>query len=234
MQFPPEGGRPLAEPAEFSESDLLASLSHEMRTPLSAILGFAQLMESCTPAPSVSQKRSIDLILQAGWQLEQLINMTRDLVLLQSGALSLSLDPVPLAAVMLDLAAMIEPQAQSRGICVTFPLLESPCFVLADGIRLQQALGSWLSAAIEYSEVDGTIVVDCDTRSSECIRIGISGGGGEDAMATPEMRIGVLLARRLIELMGGAIGAERHVGMGKIFSFDLKRLRVPMVQPITG
>ncbi len=216
-----------------------------MRTPLGAIVGFAQLMDACSPPPTVLQKRRIDLILQAGWHLEKLINMTRDLALLQSGALSLSLDPVPLAAVMLDCQAMIEPQAQMRGIRVTFPRLETPCLVLADGIRLQQVLGNLLSAAIEYSEVDGAIVVDCDTGSSDCVRIGIH-DDGEGLFARRAMRIsqppkafehgstalqgtgiGLPLAKRLVESMGGVIGAESNVGTGKIFSFDLKRWLMP-------
>lgn len=243
LNFQPDGAPPLGEQADFSESDLLARMSHEMRTPLNAILGFAQLMESGKPSPTVSQKRRIDLILQAGWHLEKLINMTRDLGLLQSGALSLSLDPVPLAAVMLDVEAMIESQAQVRGISVTFPLLDDTCFVLADATRLQQVLGHMLSAAIEYSSADGAVVLDCDTRSSECIRIVINEGGEDcagrtalsqpreglelESTATPGMGIGLLLAKRLIELMGGALGADSTVGSGKIFSFDLKRMLVP-------
>jgi signal transduction histidine kinase len=227
LKFQPDEAAPPGEAADFSESDLLTRMSHEMRTPLSAILGFAQLMESCKPSPTISQKRRIDLILQAGWQLEKLINMTRDLALLQSGALTLSLDPVPLAAVMLDVEAMIEPQAQVRGIRVTFPLLDDTCLVLADAIRLQQVLDHLLSAAIECSEVDGAVVVDCDTRGSDCIRILINDADEESA----GRGIGLLLAKRLIELMGGAIGVENVVGTGRIFSFDLKRMLVPAAFP---
>jgi signal transduction histidine kinase len=248
LEFEPDGPS-LPRASDFPESELLACMSHEMRTPLSAILGFAQLMESCTPPPTVSQKRSIELILQAGWHLDKLINMARDLALLQSGAFSLSLDiPVSLAAVMQDVEAMIHSPAQMRGIRVIFPLLEAPCFVLADGIRLQQVLGTLLSAAIEHSEVNGTVVLDCDTRSSKYIRIGIHGGqelsGGRrdqrfqarenlarEAAAVQATGIGLLLARRLVESMGGAICAESTVGTGKVFSFDLKRMLAPPASP---
>lgn len=241
LKSQPNQARSLIDQADFSESDLLARLSHEMRTPLSAILGFAQLMESCTPNPTVSQKRSIDLILQAGWHLDKLLDMTRDFSLLQSGILALSLEPVALATVMLECKAAVESQAKMRGVRLAFPLIEQPCFVLADRIRLQQVLGYFLSAAIDNSEVDGALHVDCDTRGLDYIRIGISDGGSEssagrrksmneargglanEASDTRGIGIGLLLAKRLVESMGGGIGTQDTVGKRSIFSFDLKR-----------
>ncbi len=95
-----EGARSVAEKANLAKSDFLSSMSHELRTPLSAILGFAQLMESGAPPPTPAQKRSIDQILKAGWYLLELINEILDLALIESGKLSLSLEPVSLAEVM--------------------------------------------------------------------------------------------------------------------------------------
>ncbi len=216
-----------------------------MRTPLSAILGFAQLMESGCPSPTASQKRSIERILQAGWHLEKLISMTRDLALIESGTLSLSLEPVPLAAIMLDVSAMIESQAQMRGVRVAFPSCTAPCWVSADRIRLQEVLGRLLAAAIEYCERDAVIVVDCETDSPEWIRIGIKDGGAgswmerltrclqpldaleQDATATDGTGIGLLLARRLIEWMGGAIGSQSQEGSSHLICIDLRRVIVP-------
>jgi PAS domain S-box-containing protein len=95
-----EAARALAEKANLAKSDFLSSMSHELRTPLGAILGFAQLIESGNPAPTVAQKRSIDQILKAGWYLLDLINEILDLALIESGRLSLSLEPVSLAEVL--------------------------------------------------------------------------------------------------------------------------------------
>ena len=116
----------VAEKANLAKSDFLSSMSHELRTPLSAILGFAQLMESGSPPPTTSQKRSIDQILKAGWYLLELINEILDLALIESGKLSLSLEPISLAEVMHECQAMIEPQAQKRGISVAFPAVRNP------------------------------------------------------------------------------------------------------------
>ena len=119
-----ESARFVAEKANLAKSDFLSSMSHELRSPLNAILGFAQLMESGSPLPTPAQKASIDQILQAGWYLLELINEILDLALIESGKLSLSLEPVSLAEVMLDCQAMIEPQAQKSGIRMSFPQLD--------------------------------------------------------------------------------------------------------------
>jgi signal transduction histidine kinase len=217
--------------------DLIARMCHDIRTPLGAILGFAQLMESGTPPPTASQQERLALILQAGWYLENLIDMTNDLALIESGAVSLCLENVPLAAVMLDVQAMIESKARMRGVRVSFPLVETACFVSADRNRLQQVLGNLLSAAIECSELGGSLVVGCEPQNPEWLRIGIEDGGGlsqrfnsPEQQATPAegTGIGLILAKRLVDLMGGTLGPQTTVGTGTVFSFDLKRSAAPM------
>ncbi|WP_420130702.1 sensor histidine kinase, partial [Rhodoferax ferrireducens] len=74
-------------------------------------------------------------ILQAGWYLLELINEILDLALIESGKLSLSLEPISLPEVLLDCQAMIEPQAQKSGIHISFPQFDRPCFVSADRTR---------------------------------------------------------------------------------------------------
>src|SRR5437870_2460262 len=105
-----------AEKANLAKSDFLSSMSHELRSPLNAILGFAQLMESSSPAPTRSQGESIAQILQAGWHLLKLINEILDLAVIESGKVSLSTEPVSLAEVISECHDMMEPQAQQRGI----------------------------------------------------------------------------------------------------------------------
>src|SRR4029453_18740030 len=101
-----------AEKANLAKSDFLSSMSHELRSPLNAILGFAQLMETASPLPSASQKDSIDQILKAGWHLLTLINEILDLARIESGKLSLSLEPTALSEVLSECEAMIDPQAK--------------------------------------------------------------------------------------------------------------------------
>jgi PAS domain S-box-containing protein len=229
----------VAEKANLAKSDFLSSMSHELRTPLSAILGFAQLMESGSPSPTASQKRSIDQILQAGWYLLELINEILDLALIESGKLSLSLEPISLSEVMHECQDMIEPQAQKRGISVAFPQFPIPYFVQADRTRVKQVFINLLSNAIKYNRVGGTVVVDHVTSIPGRIRICVKDSGegltadklaqlfqpfnrlGQEANGEEGTGIGLVTTKRLTELMGGAIGAESTVGTGSVFWIEL-------------
>jgi signal transduction histidine kinase/AmiR/NasT family two-component response regulator len=229
-----------ADKANHAKSDFLSSMSHELRTPLSAILGFAQLMESGTPSPTISQKRSIEQILHAGWYLLELINEILDLTLIESGNLSLSLEPSSLGDVMQDCQALIEAQAQKRGIHVVYPHFARPCFVKADRTRLKQVLVNLLSNAVKYNRVGGSVVVNYSEQNSERIRISVTDTGeglsadklaqlfqpfnrlGKEAGFEEGTGIGLVMTKRLVELMGGVIGVESSPGTGSVFWIELK------------
>src|SRR5678809_99816 len=155
-----ESAKSAAEQANLAKSDFLSSMSHELRSPLNAILGFAQLINSDSPPPTPSQAASIDQILHAGWYLLELINEILDLAQIESGKLALSREPTSLTEVMLECQAMIEPQGQKRGISMTFPESGVPYHVDADRTRLKQVLINLLSNAIKYNRADGTVVVE--------------------------------------------------------------------------
>ncbi len=229
----------LAEKANLAKSDFLSSMSHELRTPLSAILGFAQLIESGTPAPTPTQKRSVEQILQAGWYLLELINEILDLALVESGKLSLSVEPMALAEAMLECKAMMEPQAAQRGITVTFSPLDATHFVKADRTRVKQILINLLSNAIKYNQPGGSVMVDCVLPAPGRIRIRVTDSGigltaaqmeklfqpfnrlGQEANAEQGTGIGLVMAKRLVELMGGVIGVESTPGQGSVFWVEL-------------
>jgi signal transduction histidine kinase/AmiR/NasT family two-component response regulator len=231
--------RAVAEQANLAKSEFLSSMSHELRTPLSAILGFAQLIESGMPVPTTSQQRSLDQILKAGWYLLDLINEILDLALIESGKLSLSLEPISLAEVMRESQAMIEPQAQKRGISVSFPQFDTPYFVRADRTRVKQVLVNLLSNAVKYNKERGTVLVDCVAIRPDrvCISVRDSGEGltadqlaqlfqpfnrlGQEGNAEKGTGIGLVVCKRLVELMGGSIFASSARGKGSVFSIEL-------------
>ena len=236
----------VAKKANLAKSAFLSSMSHELRTPLSAILGFAQLIESGTPPPTISQKRSVDQILKAGWYLLELINEILDLALIESGRLSLSLEPLSLSEVMRECQTMIEPQAQKRGISVVFPQFPVRYFVKADRTRVKQLLINLLSNAIKYNKVGGAVVVDCVATTAGRIRVRVEDTGeglapdrleqlfqpfnrlGQEASGEEGTGIGLVVCKRLVELMGGAIGVESTVGTGSVFWFELNLTAAPL------
>lgn len=230
----------VAEKANLAKSDFLSSMSHELRSPLNAILGFAQLMDSDVPPPTASQKESIGQIMHAGWYLLDLINEILDLAMIESGKLSMSLEPVSLAEVMFECQSMIEPLAQRRGIQMTFPTFEGSSSVRADRTRIKQVLINLLTNAIKYNEVGGSVVVDCrPTAEDGHIRITVTDTGpglspeklaqlfqpfnrlGQEANTEEGTGIGLVVSKRLVELMDGTIGVESTVGTGSVFWVDL-------------
>ncbi|MCX7108888.1 MAG: PAS domain S-box protein [Proteobacteria bacterium] len=242
-----ESSRSVAEKANLAKSEFLSSMSHELRSPLNAILGFAQLMESDSPPPTPSQKESIAQILQAGWHLLKLINEILDLSKIESRQMTLSEEPLSLAAVMLDCQSMIEPQAQQSGIRMIFPQFERPYFVLADWTRLKQVLINLLSNAIKYNIKQGTVEVKCTENTPGRIRVSIrdTGAGlspeqlghlfqafnrlGQEAGSQEGTGIGLVVAKRLVELMRGEIGVESTVGVGSVFWFELFSVTEPQL-----
>lgn len=134
---------------------------------------------------------------------------------------------------------MIEPQASQHGISVTFPPHETPYLVWADRMRVKQALINLLSNAIKYNTAGGTVIVTCTEQAPGRIRISVEDTGsglapeelaqlfqpfnrlGQEAKAEEGTGIGLVVSKRLVELMDGVIGVESTVGKGSIFWIDL-------------
>jgi PAS domain S-box-containing protein len=235
------------ERANQAKSDFLSSMSHELRSPLNAILGFAQLMATDTATITPTQKASVGQILHAGWYLLELINGILDLAQIESGKVSLSLEEVSLPEVLVECQAMIEPQCQARSITMSFCRFELPCFVHADRTRLKQVVINLLSNALKYNRVGGSVTVECATNLPERVRISISDSGaglppeklaqlfepfnrlGQETGAEEGTGIGLVVSKRLVELMGGTIGVESTVGVGSVFWIELKAAVAPEV-----
>ena len=240
-----EGAKSAAEKANLAKSEFLSNMSHELRSPLNAILGFAQLMELTAPLPTPSQKDSITQILHAGWHLLKLINEILDLAVIESGKLSVSPETVSLSEVLSECQAMMAPQAQRRGIVMTFPATDKPWFVSADRTRLKQIVINLLSNAIKYNRDAGTVVVSCANGLEGRTRLCVTDTGpglppeklnklfqpfnrlGQESGREAGTGIGLVVTKRLAELMDGTLGVESTVGTGSSFWCELQTASAP-------
>lgn len=239
-----EEARAVAEKANAAKSEFLSNMSHELRTPLNAILGFAQLIESGNPPPAPSQQRSIKQILQGGWYLLELINEILDLAQIESGKQPLSLEPVLLNDIMRECAMLIEPLAIKNAISVTFSSIEPNTYVLSDKTRLKQVLINLLSNAIKYNKKDGLVSVNC-SHKNDIIKISVRDTGiglnavqlshlfepfnrlGQHAHVEEGTGIGLMVSKKLVELMQGNIGVRSKVNQGSVFWITLNLVKSP-------
>ena len=229
--------REAADRANQAKSDFLSSMSHELRTPMNVILGFAQMLEYDS-AMTADQQDSVHEIVKAGKHLLELINEVLDLAKIESGGIDLSLEPVALDAAIEECLALMGMLADKRGIRLGHNGLQD-AVVRADRTRLKQVLLNLLSNAIKYNRDGGSVRIDVRPQGSDRLRIEVSDTGHgipADKLAQlfqPFNRldaenseiegtgIGLIITRRLVEMMGGAVDVQSTVGVGSTFWIDL-------------
>ena len=228
-----------AEAANQAKSQFLLSMSHELRSPLNIILGFTQLIENGTPAPTPGQQKSLKQVLHAGWYLLDLINEVLELSTIDSGNMRLSMQTLCLNEVLDECHAMIQAQAQERDLVLVFPLFEHAVMVDADRMRTKQVLLNLLSNAVKYNRNAGRIDVRCAATPGQAVRVSVQDTGqglspeqltqlfepfnrlGQESGTTAGTGVGLVISKRLVEIMGGRIGVESTVGVGSTFWFEL-------------
>jgi len=245
-----EHGRQLAESANRAKSEFLSRMSHELRTPLNAILGFGQLLDLDRQPRLVSHQQGwVGQILQAGWHLLEMINDTLDLSRIEAGMLRLVLAPVALAPLVAHCVAMVSPAATRRGITLQVHIADDASHALGDETRLKQVISNLLSNAVKYNVTGGRVEIRSRRLDAQTLEVRVLDTGlgldeaqmaglfqpfnrlGREQSDTEGTGIGLVISRRLAELMAGTLSAESVAGVGATFVLRLPLASLQMPKP---
>ena len=224
----------LANGENEAKSQFLSSISHELRTPLNAIIGFSQLLE--IDEEDEEKRKHIQEVLRAGDHLLELINQTLDLAKIESGNLDLSIENHSVHIILNDSLAMIKPFADKHAIQIDDKVSSLPDInISVDNMHFKQILLNVLSNAIKYNSEKGKVTIDCSSNDKNmlCLSITDIGKGftakqlshlfepferfGAENSHIEGTGLGLVIAKDLIELMGGTITVESELGKGSRF-----------------
>jgi signal transduction histidine kinase/CheY-like chemotaxis protein len=226
-----------ADRANRAKGQFLSRASHELRTPMNAVLGFAQLLEM--DDLSDSQRSNVDRILRAGKHLLKLLNEVLDISRIEAGGRAIELEPVKIAEAIREAAELVEPMLPENKISLHIEAA-SACRVLADQQKLVQVFLNLLSNAIKYNRPNGSVTVATEAVGEQVrIRIADTGNGispeqqsklfqpferlGAERTKVQGTGLGLALSKKIVELMGGSIGVESVPGSGSTFWMQLPR-----------
>ena len=225
-----------ARAANEAKNVFLSRMSHELRTPLNAVLGFGQLLER--HVEQADDVDSIRHILKAGRHLLDLINEVLDISRIESGEMSISLEPISAASIVRETARLVAPLADQAGIGLHLEPNSDDLHLLADRQRLRQVLMNLLSNAIKYNRPDGDIWVGWHFGAGTgSITVRDNGWGvaphlqhrlftpfdrlGVESTGVEGTGVGLAVTRALVQLMGGTIDFESQSGVGTTFTVTI-------------
>lgn len=235
----------VADAANRAKSEFLSRMSHELRTPLNAVLGFAQLLRLDRQHPLTDGQRSkVELIERAGGHLLGVISDVLDLSRIDSGGLPLSIEAVPLVHVLEEAVSMVGAAAADAGVVLVPPQVQAGMNVFADRLRLRQILVNLLTNAIKYNRRGGRVMVSVWPDAGQiAMEVSDTGRGlsaeqcqhlfepfnrlGAENSGIEGTGIGLVIVRRLIELMSGHIEVASEVGVGTRFIVWMPQAELP-------
>jgi signal transduction histidine kinase len=227
-----------AQEANTAKDHFLATVSHELRTPLNALLGWLSMLGGDHVLTPEAQPRAFETITRNARALAQLVDDLLDISRIATGKIQLAFDSVDVRDLVTGGARMIQPELQAKGIQLSVDLDPSPCMMRGDAGRLQQVVWNLLNNAAKFTSTGGQIRVLLTCQPPDIVltvtdtgigippdfmpyvfeqfrqghQLGTSGGLG----------LGLAIARNIIELHGGHIGARSDgVGRGATFTVTL-------------
>jgi PAS domain S-box-containing protein len=243
-----------AETANKAKSEFLSRMSHELRTPMNSILGFAQLLEMGQLNPK--QMKGVKHIISSGKHLLDLINEVLDISRIEAGRLSISIEPVNLNKLLMEVIDSIRPQLEAKNLSMRF--VDSPYnnfSVRSDRQRLKQVLINLLNNAVKYNTENGSITIEIrpfgsGSKETKLLRISITDTGkgiseqnlkklfvpferiGAERTNTEGTGLGLTVVKKLTEAMGGRVGVESTEGNGSTFWVELPAVENQLEQAL--
>lgn len=227
-----------AEAANQAKTDFLATMSHELRSPLTAILGFNELLRDDLLTDPAERHAAFNDVERSGTHLLNLINDVLDMAKVEAGRMELNLAPLDLASDLEGVASILHEQAATRDLALIVAVDPLPQ-VVADRQKLTQVVINLVSNAVKFTPAGGTVTLSARP-DGDHVRIAVAdtGIGISDAdqqkLFQPFTQVdsslsrrhegtglGLALTRRLVELHGGTISVQSTLGQGSTFIVSL-------------
>ncbi|MDO8302374.1 MAG: ATP-binding protein [Sedimentisphaerales bacterium] len=223
------------------KSEFLANMSHEFRTPLNAILGFAEIFREKTDSLDAEKaKRYAEHIITSGRQLLSMINDLLELAKAEAGKIELHIEKASIPELCRGLTAFVSPLTEKKKIKVRLTIDETIPLIQTDPGKVQQILYNLLSNAIKFTPDSGRIEITASLHDEKTVRIAVtdSGGGiaeddrekifekfrqidGSITRETDGTGLGLAISKELASLLAGSIGLESRIGEGSTFWLDI-------------
>lgn len=224
----------MAQAANEAKSAFIARMTHELRTPMNAVLGFAHLLlADGHGVREATHRRHAQHIYSAGRHLLSLIDDLLDLARIEAGQMRVSAQAVALDALVLDVQSVLEPIARTSGITLAAaPPLAPALACRADPLRLRQVLYNLVANAIKYNRPQGQVHIEVKPHGAQQVEICISDTGeglteeqlqhlfepfnrlGHERSGTPGTGLGLVVVRQLVALMQGDLSISSRPGQG--------------------